>query len=32
VRARLVAEFRPDIERLQKLISRDLSGWLRVDG
>lgn len=30
-RAKLVAHFRPDVERLQQLIDRDLSGWLRVD-
>jgi hypothetical protein len=29
-RARLVAHFRPDVERLQDLIGRDLSEWLRV--
>lgn len=28
-RERLVAEFRPDMERLSELIERDLSGWLR---
>jgi hypothetical protein len=30
LRARLVEEFRPDIELLQELIGRDLSGWTRV--
>ena len=29
VRRQLVAEFKPDIEELQKLIDRDLSSWLR---
>ncbi|WP_417258664.1 sulfotransferase domain-containing protein [Celeribacter sp.] len=28
-RDRLTALFRPDIERLQKLINRDLSGWMK---
>jgi hypothetical protein len=32
VRARLVDHFRPDVERLQQLIGRDLSAWLRVEG
>ncbi len=31
-RAKLVAHFRPDIERLQRLLDRDLSTWLRTDG
>jgi hypothetical protein len=30
-RAKLVVHFRADVERLQQLIDRDLSGWLRVD-
>jgi Sulfotransferase family len=30
-RARLVAHFRADVERLQDLIGRDLSAWLRVE-
>jgi hypothetical protein len=28
LRARLARVFRPDVERLQDLLDRDLSGWL----
>jgi hypothetical protein len=32
VRARLTAEFTPEVRRLGELIGRDLEGWCRVEG